>query len=253
MIRFLLALFGVAAVGSAAYAQSCPAVTAPGQRGNLHTEVALVSLVKGQWVQGDIRSIRSVRTYMSGTDANVVIGVDNVCPHQGCAVNFTNPRQDCTAINTGKPFFGWALTQGNGDTVIPTRQSSMDIKQPSGTVIFSQGGLGGPRCHLSITAPGVTSMNTFVVNRATGVAWSVKTVRVVAGIHGGSGPLDYYSIIGVDPNSPATLPAATGQDCTTSSNDWYDFYWNIDGKSTVAESLAPYVEYPGVVQLNQRQ
>ena len=126
----------------------------------------------------------------------------------------------------------------------------MDIKLPSGTIVFSQGGLSAPRCHLSISAP-VIAMNTWVVNRATGSAWSVKTVRVVAGLHGGSGPLDYYAVIGVDTNSPAVLPAPTGQDCTTASNDWYDFYWNVDGKSTIAESIVPYAEYPGVVQLNQ--
>ena len=208
-LRVLVSTFLLVAFGSQAYAAgTCPAVTVPGARGNLHTEVANQA--------GQLRAIRSVRTFMSGTDANVVIGVDNNCPHQGCDVNFSAPRQDCTATNTGKPFFGWALSHGS--TVITTRQSSMDIKQPSGTVIFSQGGLGGPRCHLNIPTP-VIAMNTWVVNRATGTAWSVKTVRVVAGLHGGSGPLDYYSVIGVDTNSPATLPAATSQDCTTASND----------------------------------
>lgn len=242
--RYLVLTMTLCSVGAAQAANTCPAVTAPGGRGNLHTEVANMA--------GQLRAIRSVRTFMSGTDANVVIGVDNVCPHQGCDVNFSAPRQDCTANNAGQPFFGWALSRGTGPIVINTRQSSMDIKQPSGTVIFSQGGLGGPRCHLNIPNP-VLAMNTWVVNRATGTAWSVKTVRVVAGIHGGSGPLDYYAVIGVDTTSHATLPRATAQDCTTSSNDWYDFYWNIDGQQTVAESIVPYAEYPGVVQLNQGQ
>jgi hypothetical protein len=241
-------LFG-SLTATAFAAGTCPAVTAPGGRGNIHTEVTTVSLDShGNWVQGPLRAIRSVRTYLSGTDANVVIGVDNVCPSQGCGVNFSSPRQDCTAVNTSKPFFGWALSHGS--TVIQTKQSSMDIKTPSGTVVFSQGGLSAPRCHLTIPTA-VNAMNTYVVNRATGAAWSVKTVRVVAGLHGGSGPLDYYAVIGVDPNSPATLPAPTGQDCTTASNAWYDFYWNFDGHQTIAESIVPYIEYPGVVQLNQ--
>ncbi len=219
---------------------TCPAVTAPGGRGNIHTEVIDQN--------GHLRAITSVRTYRSGTsDANMVIGTDNSCPPQGCGVNFGGPRQDCTATNTSKPFFGWALSHGS--TVILSTQSSMDIKQPSGTVIFSQGGFAGPRCHFSF--PGTIAMNTFVTNSATGSAISVKSVRIVAGLHGGNGPLDYYAVIGVDTNSPAVLPASTGSDCTTASNPWYDLYWNIDGHQTVAESIVPYTEYPGVVQLNQ--
>jgi hypothetical protein len=242
----VIAWYGLATIGAHA-AGTCPKVSIGGGRANVHTEV---------WnaVTNKAMTIHSGRIFKSGTDLYFLLNVDLACPSQGCGTNAGTPFQDCTATQAPNNFFPWALTkETNVDTVVNTMSEGLDVKSPSGTVIMNQS-VGnaphGPSCPIASISPTTPAVLTMAVNRATGLGMKVVSVRIFRAQHGGSGPMDFYAIIGVDPSMTFTLPSPRTSDCTQNGNSWYDSYWTGD-KASTGEDLVQSLEYAGVIQLNQ--
>lgn len=247
MKRVLLFLSALALGPAGAFAAgTCPNVSIPSGRSNIHTEVRNATT-------GNLMAIYSGRIFRSGTDLFFVINVSTSCPNQGCGINVAPPiTQDCTATQTPSNFFAWALSHGN--TVLNTKSEGLDIKNPSGTVIMNQSRVNAPHgstCPIASMGSGSTpAVLTEVVNRATGLGMKVVSVRILQGAHGSGGPIDFYAIISVNPSMTFTLPTSRVSDCTQSGSKWYDTYWTGDTQ-TVTEDIVQSPEYPGVLQLNQ--
>jgi len=244
MAAGLIAWYGLGTVGAQAQG-TCPKVSIGGGRANVHTEVWNATTNKAM-------AIHSGRIFKNGTDLYFVINADLQCPSQGCGTNAGPPSQDCTATQTANSFFAWALTkESNVNTVVITHSEGLDVKTPSGTVIMNQSAGNAPHGNACpIAVQDTPAVLTMVVNRATGLGMKVVSVRIFHAQHGGSGPDDFYAIIGVDPSMTFSLPSPRTSDCTQNGNSWYNSYWTGD-KASTGEDLVQSPEYAGVIQLNQ--
>lgn len=178
------------------------------------------------------------RTHHDTAGVYTILGVKNVCPPQGCRID-PPEVQDCTVTAPASQIFDWAAAHNGVEK--STTSVDMSIKDPSDTLVLSQNVEDQTGKILTAVCPepepgmpAVPAVHVEIEDSGT-AALGIVSVRIYAKRHPGSTLIDFYALIGVDPN--VTYPPEPVSNCVTgadNTNGWYDLYWALS-QDTVSE------------------